>query len=276
MEVFPERDGNRDDRHKTAIRLDYKSEWRSSLKGMETRFSLRYINIPPPVRPNGGLPWKGWKQVFLPEGVSYDNRTSEWRSSLKGMETQTYFLKGNTARRGVRMEVFPERDGNLCFRFKGVELQCLGSEWRSSLKGMETCYCNYYYTPRIWYVRMEVFPERDGNLKPFSTVNLAPNGMSEWRSSLKGMETWVHTNISAPHFWYVRMEVFPERDGNLHSRSISIAVFNTCPNGGLPWKGWKPQTLQDSWHRYLQPVRMEVFPERDGNIVAFRTKGYIV
>ena len=76
-------------------------------------------------------------------------------------------------------------------------------------------------TPRLWVrtlhdrseVRMEVFPERDGNSHP------------------------VHED--ALYRSWVRMEVFPERDGNSHPVH--------------------EDALYRSW------VRMEVFPERDGN-----------
>ena len=45
---------------------------------------------------------------------------SEWRSSLKGMETPKNCIRFATVCNIVRMEVFPERDGNFIFRFKGV------------------------------------------------------------------------------------------------------------------------------------------------------------
>ena len=53
------------------------------------------------------------------------------------METQVSFLFGANINPEVRMEVFPERDGNddsltIC------DPSCHQSEWSSSLKGMET------------------------------------------------------------------------------------------------------------------------------------------
>ena len=88
------------------------SEWRSSLKGMETNL---VHNFP----------------------ISLEHFLSEWRSSLKGMET-----KMKPATRAGRLKE---------------------SEWSSSLKGMET-------------------------LCLFPSLLLAP-AESEWSSSLKGMET---------------------------------------------------------------------------------------
>ena len=106
--------------------------------------------------------------------------------------TRTPVSVGND---GVRMEVFPERDGNqlqlvLLFNFARHR-----SEWRSSLKGMET--------------------DRSALSVMSSWIR------SEWRSSLKGMET-AHRDRSPKHrHRLVRMKVFPERDGN--SESIESA-----------------------------------------------------
>ena len=87
---------------------------------------------------------------------------------------------------------------------------------------------------------MEVFPERDGNWDvPKSGEKLA-NCSSEWRSSLKGMETNLLKKRSLT-VTLVRMEVFPERDGNKLHDSCDPAVSDVLK------------------------VRMEVFPERDGN-----------
>ena len=61
---------------------------------------------------------------------------------------------------------------------------------------------------------MEVFPERDGNAYPVAPVCHATVEMSEWRSSLKGMETDGSKLWNFSVFVSVRMEVFPERDGN--------------------------------------------------------------
>ena len=70
--------------------------------------------------------------------ASFISPKSEWRSSLKGMETSV-----------VGGEVGSPAEK---------------SEWRSSLKGMETYLKSVYY---LFYF-----------------------GVSEWRSSLKGMETY--------------------------------------------------------------------------------------
>ena len=65
----------------------------------------------------------------------------------------------------VRMEVFPERDGNVKAGFLFLSVFATLSEWRSSLKGMETPgSCPVFRRPHPCSVRMEVFPERDGNL----------------------------------------------------------------------------------------------------------------
>ena len=83
---------------------------------------------------------------------------SEWRSSLKGMETDSYDPAAS-------------------------DILDLWSEWRSSLKGMETS------------ERFACRHERDRE--------------SEWRSSLKGMET---TSLA-----FVR-----------------CTEYSGSPNGGLP------------------------------------------
>ena len=78
------------------------------------------------------------------------------------------------------MEVFPERDGN--HKQHNIRPTLVWSEWRSSLKGMETFF---------WILQ-----------------DVEPVG-SEWRSSLKGMETVVAPNAAG-------------------------IVFLKSPNGGLP------------------------------------------
>ena len=84
--------------------------------------------------------------------------------------------------RSVRIEVFPERDGNNKFP--------LAAE-----------------SDRV-SVRIEVFPERDGNLQ--SADNL--------RSFSQ----------------LVRIEVFPERDGNSSKTFLHFLKVARSPNRGLP------------------------------------------
>ena len=80
------------------------------------------------------------------------------------------------------MEVFPERDGN------------------SSV--------HMTLSPPFG-VRMEVFPERDGNSPVPKHIDIIMIIKSEWRSSLKGMETG--------------------------SMAFSVTLLSsTSPNGGLP------------------------------------------
>ena len=91
---------------------------------------------------------------------------SEWRSSLKGMETLGYVQAVDSTFQ-VRMEVFPERDGNVHFVRERFRLRShTKSEWRSSLKGMETNSAQNDAFCGFCMVRMEVFPERDGNFRP--------------------------------------------------------------------------------------------------------------
>ena len=82
-------------------------------------------------------------------------------------------------------------------------------------------------------VRMELFPERDGN----STCNsfaLIFMSASEWSSSLKGMET-KPISYKDPHVLpVVRMELFPERDGNLRANGGTGPESWDSPNGALP------------------------------------------
>ena len=66
----------------------------------------------------------------------------------------------------VRMELFPERDGNFCTRHSLLSSLELVSEWSSSLKGMETI-AGALLTNSSQKVRMELFPERDGNFQRF-------------------------------------------------------------------------------------------------------------
>ena len=92
---------------------------------------------------------------------------SEWRSSLKGMETYRIQPPCSLILEMVRMEVFPERDGNWQTLYWYLPATLSLSEWRSSLKGMETA--ALYTGPKRSdaLVRMEVFPERDGNFSIF-------------------------------------------------------------------------------------------------------------
>ena len=89
------------------------SEWRSSLKGMETTWRNCLDNLRRSDRPNEGLPWKGWKLEDFQELADLAYHT-------------------------VRMKVFPERDGNHLFWYLKLCGNFFKSEWRSSLKGMET------------------------------------------------------------------------------------------------------------------------------------------
>ena len=57
-------------------------------------------------------------------------------------------------------------------------------------------------------VRIEVFPERDGNLCNWARV--------------------------AYNIIIVRIEVFPERDGNSNRGACFITSDTLCPNRGLP------------------------------------------
>ena len=86
---------------------------------------------------------------------------------------------------------------------------------------------------------MELFPERDGNVEGHSTLARINLYLSEWSSSLKGMETISRIPRTSGIHSFVRMELFPERDGNGH--------------------------LRDPLHPKIISVRMELFPERDGN-----------
>ena len=141
----------------------------------------------------------------------------------------------------VRMKVFPERDGNLPAGGVSPAYYYFQSEWRSSLKGMETHHAMLYRPSYPSLVRMKVFPERDGNIC-LNELGLLPCFWSEWRSSLKGMET--RLLLVGPNCvsYTVRMKVFPERDGNYLTAEISPARGLSGPNEGLPWKGWKPCT----------------------------------
>ena len=51
---------------------------------------------------------------------------SEWRSSLKGMETINVEIQYVIQEKTVRMEVFPERDGNYLHRLNKLQFQCPG------------------------------------------------------------------------------------------------------------------------------------------------------
>ena len=87
------------------------------------------------------------------------------------------------------MEVFPERDGNRTVGYVLPSEPTMKSEWRSSLKGMETCFVTFILFTSFLFVRMEVFPERDGNMVDCEGLRFLVYLLSEWRSSLKGMET---------------------------------------------------------------------------------------
>ena len=58
------------------------------------------------------------------------------------------------------------------------------------------------------------------------------------------METFSYIHAPSESAKHVRMELFPERDGNVEMRSVSRSAFL---------------------------VRMELFPERDGNLQLLRT-----
>ena len=89
------------------------------------------------------------------------------------------------------MEVFPERDGNFTFFGDTNLLPSLTSEWRSSLKGMET-----QYPPSLFDYLSDNASEWRSSLKGMETSKSSSSkemrAGSEWRSSLKGMETNVH------------------------------------------------------------------------------------
>ena len=80
------------------------------------------------------------------------------------METGIYFIFFNYSSERVRMEVFPERDGNTDGTIEHHPAIVHESEWRSSLKGMETTRSGPKLGSVPSFVRMEVFPERDGNV----------------------------------------------------------------------------------------------------------------
>ena len=82
---------------------------------------------------------------------------------------------------------------------------------------------------------MELFPERDGNGDQIFVLLGRDDNTSEWSSSLKGMETSQGRREAKPNTVFVRMELFPERDGNLRDpkeRTTTSVVL--CPNGALP------------------------------------------
>ena len=60
---------------------------------------------------------------------------------------------------------------------------------------------------------MELFPERDGNQGRLCFLTFLYHE-SEWSSSLKGMETLTQVVMTTSNYHIVRMELFPERDGN--------------------------------------------------------------
>ena len=78
------------------------------------------------------------------------------------METHITHNSTNLAVSNVRMELFPERDGNHGGEIIPAENE-LVSEWRSSLKGMETFRSDLHVCHNLL--------------------------LSEWSSSLEGMET---------------------------------------------------------------------------------------
>ena len=142
----------------------------------------------------------------------------------------------------VRMELFPERDGNGEISPANNKQFFNLSEWSSSLKGMETASIITSNRDAFNIVRMELFPERDGNFL---------------------FLLWCQKAM-----FLVRMELFPERDGNVLFPIILTFYRNKCPNGALPWKGWKLQRLFIDLVHEHSLVRMEVFPERDGNLTS--------
>ena len=88
---------------------------------------------------------------------------SEWRSSLKGMETNDQNNVVGDKQYGVRMEVFPERDGNKLKIFATNSRYLVRMEVFPERDGNFNLFCRFDYTNQV--VRMEVFPERDGNVK---------------------------------------------------------------------------------------------------------------
>ena len=83
-------------------------------------------------------------------------------------------------------------------------------------------------------VRIEVFPERDGNLQLDAVCVFFFLRWSEWSSSLKGMETLLRSLHVSLQALFVRMELFPERDGNPPSSQTTYLTVSPGPNGALP------------------------------------------
>ena len=114
------------------------------------------------------------------------------------------------------------------------------SEWRFSLKGRETYVIHLQKQGRFFFVRMKVFPERDGNslniVRQSYQCRFRPNEGFPWKG------------------W--KLDVFA---------SILRASETCCPNEGFPWKGWKRDAIKFFFLSALTTVRMKVFPERDGN-----------
>ena len=164
----------------------------------------------------------------------------------------------------VRIEVFPERDGNLgvngCGLYVCVCCPNRGLPW----KGWKPSRRNFWSVAPSLEVRIEVFPERDGNITIFRwsyrRTFSCPNRGLPWKG-WKRWWKWMLFQILC----FVRIEVFPERDGNLARKSLLLKFSITCPNRGLPWKGWKLYTAGKSSPPKNYWVRIEVFPERDGN-----------
>ena len=167
------------------------------------------------------------------------HRLSEWSSSLKGMETQGEVQLPAKKPYFVRMELFPERDGNSLTGSRSAHTQIkvrmeLFPE-RDGNDGLHERCPNC-----LFLVRMELFPERDGNCDSSRVRGAREVPPSEWRSSLNGMETCPQPGVARVWRAPVRMEVFPERDGNEYG---AYYVAN-----------------------WLFAVRMELFRERDGNL----------
>ena len=86
MEHFPERDGNKEITfHARGDRLS-RPNGALPWKGWKHFVFARFIRINLE-RPNGALPWKGWKHFSCFPQYFNEVFQSEWSTSLKGMET---------------------------------------------------------------------------------------------------------------------------------------------------------------------------------------------
>ena len=188
MKVFPERDGN------LCLRIFPRPLWLlvrmkvfPERDGNSGRSSSQRAY--PMISPNEGLPWKGWKQP------SHQN-SRQWLV------------------RPCPNEGLPWKGWKLLLSRRFNTSWMIWSEWRSSLKGMETREPRHWWRREMPLVRMKVFPERDGNLSCSQWIYELNLALSEWRSSLKGMET--------------------------SNGTLTIGIwYRKGPNEGLPWKGWK-------------------------------------